>query len=92
MTSQQYSAIYRALFDMRIHALAELSLAKYDFQKSNPQRMLDEAQAAEKALKEAFDASAFLRGHAPCPECGEYLGFEEEPEAEEAEEVEEVVA
>ncbi|HEY6991147.1 MAG TPA: hypothetical protein VH369_22310 [Bryobacteraceae bacterium] len=73
MTTEQYGAIYGALFDLMVEAKSRLALAKYDFERPYPQRLLADAEAADKALHEAWNSTAILRGEAPCPECGEYL-------------------
>jgi hypothetical protein len=73
MTSEQYCPIYGAILTLKCEAAGLRAVAKYEWEKPHYERLFKEAEAALKALDEAYSKSAILRGQAPCPECGEYI-------------------
>jgi hypothetical protein len=80
MTSEQYAALYGAILTLKCEAAGLRAVAKYEWEKPHYERLLKEAEAAEKALDAAHNDSAIVRGQAPCPECGEYFDIHKKKE------------
>ena len=78
MTHEQFMTIYGLIMEARMKAAGDRAVAQSDWERQWANKLMAAAHAAQPALSAAWMASAILRGQAPCPECGAYLGTDDE--------------